>query len=287
MTTMTATVEMLNADECCQEFQQLVTTQLRDHKITEDEVKAVLSQFGAEGPLEVKSKDRAAIRTMIEARIERNLHQLAEEASEDSIWHRSEANQLTVEMPTQLYPENTYTELNPEGLKEFWKLMVDPEDNNAIFRECLWRILDELPDTLRSREIRFEAIIDLLRLAQYDALEEAWDLLTSLNSHDPLLPRIWAAIDSSPWQDWTCLETRYDVLRWRLATDDVNEDHYRELLRIADHAHKFGHNNLLRTVTVASVILENMLRDKKALQTAVDVPQIGRRTYRPGKLKLE
>jgi hypothetical protein len=58
-------------------------------------------------------------------------------------------------------------------------------------------------------------------------------------------------------------------------------------IRIADHAHQFGHTNLPRTVTVACVILENVLRDKKALQTAVDVPQTGRRTYRPGKLKLE
>ncbi len=112
-------------------------------------------------------------------------------------------------------------------------------------------------------------------------------MLTSLDDHDPLLPRIWAAIDSSPWHDWTCLETRYDALRWRLATDDVNEDCYRELLRIADHARKFGHHNLLHTVTAVSVILENILRDKKALQAAVDVPQCGRRTYQYDKLKLE
>jgi hypothetical protein len=284
---MTAAVEILNANERRQEFEQWVATQVRKRKITEDELKAILADFGVDIPSKVRPKDRVVIRSLIEAQVERN--ERVEVAITDAMWARVEAIQLTVQRSTQL---GTYTEVNAKGLKDFWKVMVemrenDPEDNNATFRECLWSSLDEVPHTLKSREIRFEAIIDLLKVAQYDALEEAWHLLTSLSQGDPLLDRIWAAIDSSPWHNWTCLETRYDSLRWRLATDDVNEDRYRELLRIADHARNCGHKKLFRTVTAVSGILENMQRDKKALQEAVDVPQTGRRTYRLGKLKLK
>src|SRR5690242_9559269 len=87
--------------------------------------------------------------TLTEAQVEakEKAEELAEEAREDSIWDRLEAIQWTVQMPAELYPENTHTEISPEGLKEFWKLMLesrenDPEDNNSIFRECLWRSLD-------------------------------------------------------------------------------------------------------------------------------------------------
>ncbi len=139
---MTATVENLNANERRQEFQQWVTTQVRERKITEDELKAILTDFGLDVPSKVRPKDRGTIKTLIEAQVEAK--RLAQERREDWMWDRLEAIQLTMQRPAQLCPENTYTELNPEGLKEFWKLMVesrenDPDENNGILREWLWR----------------------------------------------------------------------------------------------------------------------------------------------------